>query len=110
MVNHSEVPAENQDSTITSTVPTEEYIAQDQSLEEDRTERFRSMQDIYEETQEIEEDETCLLTDEEPASFKSALKEKLWRRAMEEEIEAIEKNSTWELVKLPDKCKSIGVK
>ena len=29
---------------------------------------------------------------------------------MEEEIEAIEKNSTWELVKLPEKCKSIGVK
>ena len=29
---------------------------------------------------------------------------------MEEEIEAIEKNSTWELVKLPEKCKTIGVK
>ena len=43
-------------------------------------------------------------------SFKSAMKEKVWRRAMEEEIEAIEKNSTWELMKLPDKCKTIGVK
>ena len=110
LVNQSEVPAENQDSIITSTVPTEEYRAQDQSSEEDKTERFRSVQDIYEGTQEIEEDETCFLTDEEPASFKSAMKEKLWRRAMEEEIKSIEKNSTWELVKLPEKCKSIGVK
>ena len=70
LVNHSKVPAENQDSSITSTVPTEEYGTQDQSSEEDRTERFRSVQDIYEETQEIEEDETCFLADEEPASFK----------------------------------------
>ena len=38
------------------------------------------------------------------------MKEEVWRRAMKEEIEAIEKNSTWELVKLPEKCKSIGVK
>ena len=83
LVNHSEVPAENQDSSITSTVPTKEYRAQDQSSEEDRTERFRSVQDIYEETHEIEEDETCFLTNEEPASFKSAMKEELWRRAME---------------------------
>ena len=110
LVNHSEVPAENQDSSITSTIPTEEYRAQDQSSEEDRTERFRSVQDIYDETQEIEEDEICFLTREEPTSFKSAMKEELWRRAMEEEIEAIEKNSTWELVKLPEKCKAIGVK
>ena len=29
---------------------------------------------------------------------------------MKEELEAIERNSTWELVKLPEKCKSIGVK
>ena len=29
---------------------------------------------------------------------------------MEEEMEAIEKNSTWEFVKPPDKCKPIDVK
>ena len=110
LVNHSEVPADNQDSSITSIVPTEEYRYQDQSLEEDRTEKFRSVQDIYDKTQEIEEDEACFLTREEPTSFKSAMKEELWRRAMEEEIEAIEKNSTWELVKLPEKCKTIGIK
>ena len=110
LVNHSEVSTENQDSLITSTVPTEEYSVQDQSSDEDRAERFRSVQDIYDDTQEIEEDEACFLTREEPTSFKSAMKEELWRRAMEVEREAIEKNSTWELVKLLEKCKTIEVK
>ena len=110
LVNQSEVQTDNQDSSITSIVPIEEYRDQDQSLEEDKIERFRSVKEIYDETQENEEDETCFLSGEEPTSFKSAMKEELWRRGMEEEIEAIEKNSTWELVKLPEKCKSIGVK
>ena len=109
LVNNSEISTENQDSLITSTVPTEEYSVQDQSSDEDRIERFRSVQDIYDDTQEIGEDEACFLTGEEPMPFKSAMKEKVWRRAMEEEIEAIEKNSTWELMKLPEKCKIIGV-
>ena len=38
------------------------------------------------------------------------MKEDVWRQAMKEELEAIEKNSTWELVRPPEKCKSIGVK
>ena len=110
MVNQSEVPTNNQDSSITSIVPTEEYRDQDQSLEEDRPERFRLVQEIYDETQEIEEDEAYFLSGKEPTSFKTAMKQEVWRRVMKEEIEAIEKNSTWELVKLPEKCKSIGVK
>ena len=110
MVNQSEVSTENQDSSITSIVLTEEHRDQDQSLEEYRPERFRSVQEIYDETQELEEDEACFLYGEEPTYFKTAMKEEVWRRAMKEEIEAIEKNSTWELVKLPEKCKSIGVK
>ena len=47
---------------------------------------------------------------EEPTSYITAMKEEVWRQAMKEELEAIERNSTWELVKLPEKCKSIGVK
>ena len=56
--------------------PTEEHSVQDQFSDEDRTERFRSVQDIYDDTQEIGEDEACFLTGEEPMSFKSAMKEK----------------------------------
>ena len=111
LVNQSKGPTDNQDSSITSVVPTEEHRDQDLTTdEEDRLERFISVQEIYDETQEIEEDEVCLFSGEEPTSFITAMKEEVWRRAMKEEIEAIEKNSTWELVKLPEKCKSIGVK
>ena len=110
LVNQSEVLTDNQDSSITSIVPTEEQRDQDQSSEEDRLKRFRFVQEIYDNTQEIEEDEACFFSGEEPTSFKTTMKEEVWRRAMIEEFEAIERNSTWELVKLPEKCKSIGVK
>ena len=108
LVNSSEVSTDNQDSIITSIVPTDEQ--RDQSLEEDRPEKFISVQEIYDETQAIEEDEACLFSGEEPTSYKTTMKEEVWRKAMKEELEAIEKNSTWELVKLLEKYKSIGVK
>ena len=54
----------------------------------------------------------------EPKSFEAAMKEKCWRKAMENEIEVIEKNKTWELVetkltiipKQPFKHKFINIK
>ena len=110
LVNSSEVSATNQDSTITSIVPSNEQRDQDQFSEEDRPERFRSLQEIYDETQATEEDEACLFSREEPIFYKIAVKEEVWRKAMKEELEALEKNSTWELVKLLEKCKSIAVK
>ncbi|CAL8990716.1 unnamed protein product [Prunus brigantina] len=63
--------------------------------------RTRSLQDIY---------ETCNFITIEPKSFEVAVKEEIWRKAMEEEIKTIEKNKTWELVdRLKDK-EIIGVK
>ena len=109
-LNLYEVSTDNQDSTVTSIVPIDEQRDQDQSFEEDKPERFRTVQEIYDETQAIEEDEACFFSGEEPTSCKIAMKEEVWRQAMKEELEAIERNSTWELVKLPKKCKSIGVK
>ena len=66
LVNHSEGPTDNQDSTIASIVPIEEHRAQDQSTEEGRPERFRSVQEIYDETREIEEDEACFFFEKNP--------------------------------------------
>ncbi|KAE8656127.1 hypothetical protein F3Y22_tig00117010pilonHSYRG00118 [Hibiscus syriacus] len=43
-------------------------------------------------------------------SFQEAVQEKKWRDAMDEEIKAIEKNDTWELISLPKGHKAIGVK
>ena len=52
----------------------------------------------------------ALLSGCDPNSFEEAVKDSKWKHAMNEEIESIEKNNTWELVKLPKEHKSIGVK
>ncbi|KAH9671138.1 hypothetical protein KPL70_017236 [Citrus sinensis] len=56
----------------------------------------------------------CLLTkDGEPSTFHKALNSSdvaLWMTAMQEEIEALHKNKTWELVPLPHGRKVIGNK
>ena len=38
-----------------------------------------------------------------PMYFEEAIKEKKWCKAMDEEIDALEKNEIWELTKLPPK-------
>lgn len=45
-----------------------------------------------------------------PISFEEAAKNKKWQEAMDLEIQAIEKNKTWELMELPAGAKRIGVK
>ncbi|GAU16533.1 hypothetical protein TSUD_167640 [Trifolium subterraneum] len=49
-------------------------------------------------------------TSEDPSSFEEAVKSSTWRLAMNKEIEAIEKNKTWQLTDLPQGAKVIGVK
>ena len=41
--------------------------------------------------------------------FEEAVKDKKWIDAMDEEMNAIEKNKTWELVDLPKSKEVIGV-
>ncbi|KAL8096081.1 hypothetical protein AgCh_037150 [Apium graveolens] len=57
--------------------------------------KYRQLSEIYEETQEVEADNELLL-----AGIDEAVKEKLWKDAMQQEIDAIEKNNTWKLVDL----------
>ena len=45
-----------------------------------------------------------------PTSFKEEAKETHWVQAMNQEIDSIEKNKTWDLVDLPNYKTSIGVK
>ena len=52
----------------------------------------------------------AMLVDSEPVGIEEALKEKEWLNAMKEELEAIERNKTWKLTKLPDKKKAISVR
>jgi len=52
----------------------------------------------------------ALFADCDPTNFESAVKEAKWKKAMDAEIEAIERNDTWELTDLPEGHKAIGVK
>lgn len=64
---------------------------------------MRSLTDIFEQTH-------FSFLSYQPTHFEEAVKEKEWIEAMNNEIEAIEKNKTWELVDLPAGMNSIGVK
>jgi hypothetical protein len=56
-------------------------------------------------------DQTLLLMSaEEPATFAVAERDAAWRKAMLEELKAIEDNHTWELVDPPAACRPIGLK
>jgi len=63
--------------------------------------RTRSLQDIYNTTNEVHV--VCLLTDSEDVNFEEAMMNEKWKKAMDEEIAAIEHNNTWELSELVTK-------
>ena len=73
--------------------------------------RYKSLTQLYSETDPMQaEEEKCLLISEEPSSYAEAAREEVWKRSMKEEMEAIDRNHTWELVAPPPNCKPIGLK
>jgi transposase InsO family protein len=53
------------------------------------------------------------IEEDEPSSFNKAMQDKIcleWKVAMDEEMESLKKNETWELVKLPKGKRAIGCK
>ncbi|CAJ2627685.1 unnamed protein product [Trifolium pratense] len=53
---------------------------------------------------------TSLNTTTIPTSLSEALSDKKWKQAMDLEMEALDKNNTWELVSLPNGKKPVGCK
>ena len=51
---------------------------------------------------------SCYLTQEEPSLYNEASKESVWGQAMQEELDSIEKNETWEMMTAPPGCKPCG--
>ncbi|GAA0152681.1 hypothetical protein LIER_11099 [Lithospermum erythrorhizon] len=49
-------------------------------------------------------------TDEDPITFNKVVQHEKWRKAMDSEINSIEKNNTWNLIELPKGSKRIYVK
>lgn len=86
----------------------------DYSLDEE-PERFRSLNDIYENTDVVElqydsDGEALLAEIDEPNNYLEAAENPEWEEAMDKEIQSIEKNGTWNLSKLPAGHKAIGLK
>jgi hypothetical protein len=52
----------------------------------------------------------ALLSTIEPSSFEEANKDEFWNKAMDEKLDQIEKNKTWELVPRPKNKNVIGTK
>ena len=69
---------------------------------------MRSLRDLYDSTNEVHL--VCLLADVENISFEEAVRDKKWQTAMEEEIKAIHRNNSWEVIELPEGSQPIGVK
>jgi hypothetical protein len=76
--------------------------------------RFRSLNEVYDDSYEVElmdENMEALLVEmEEPTCFRDATDSQDWVDAMDREMQSIQKNKTWELVKLPAGKKPIGLK
>ena len=51
----------------------------------------------------------AMLVDFGPVSTEEALKKKVWLNVMEEKLEAVERNKTWDLTELPKEKKTINV-
>ncbi|XP_057449943.1 uncharacterized protein LOC130741148 [Lotus japonicus] len=83
--------------------PSRSDTDEDDSDPETPPRKFRSLSEIY---------ESCDMWffASEPQFFDEAVKEDVWRKAMNNEMRSIEKNQTWQLVDLPKGKDSIGLK
>lgn len=72
---------------------------------------FRLLSDVYNETDEVELiDELMMAGIEEPICYSQEAKDVAWKKAMQEEINSIEKNKMWVLTDLPPGRKAISLK
>jgi len=74
----------------------------------ERGKKFRNLSDIYDEGTNSLFALYCHVDD--LIHFKDAIKDRKWIEAMDEEMNAIERNKTWDLVELPKGKEVIGVK
>ncbi|GJS08078.1 zinc finger, CCHC-type containing protein [Tanacetum coccineum] len=63
---------------------------------------YKNISKIYARAPEVQSDELLLL-EEEPRNYKEVAQDKKWIKAMQIEIDSINKNKTWKLTTLPDK-------
>ena len=72
--------------------------------------KTKSLTELYEQTSILDEQLQFALFSCQPTSFNEAMKDEQWVKSTNEEIDAIEKNQTWDLVNIPVDKTCIGVK
>nr|GEV43200.1 retrovirus-related Pol polyprotein from transposon TNT 1-94 [Tanacetum cinerariifolium] len=105
-------PIEKKVTVIRDEYVNEETTSNEQADFENKDEpvqqRTRSLQDLHESTTEMHL--VCLVADTENITFEEAIRSEKWKKAIDVEINAIERNKTWEMAQLPKGQKPIGVK
>ena len=65
---------------------------------------------MYDQNEEVDQVSNFAFLACDPVDFDEAIKKDVWLKAMDEEIDVIERNNTWDLVDLPEDKNCIGVK
>lgn len=90
MSGNSETGGDDADSHYSSNTETE-------STTSSEPKHFRSLTEVYDDTEEIELDESelFLIRVEEPTYYRTTAKDCSWQQAMKNKIDSVEKNHTW---------------
>lgn len=101
--------SERESSVELSPSPTQDTNTEDGS---EPPRKYRQLSEVYNASTEVEldDDELMLMGTIEPTSYSKAATEHSWKKAMENEIESVERNQTWRLTELPAGKKAIGLK
>ncbi|KAJ0851519.1 putative RNA-directed DNA polymerase [Helianthus annuus] len=106
----------------TPNAPTDHGDSSSTSDSENEVIRTKTVKNVYRRTKALTEAEVrqkyrenqvvnfVLFTSSDPTSYEEASQDPKWLEAMDNEIESIHKNHTWELVDPPSQQKPIGVK
>jgi hypothetical protein len=81
-----------------------------ESFSEPQNKKTQSLREIHQQLDDFEQHNIFSLMSCQPTSFKEVAKEPHWVQAINQEIDSIKKNNTWDLVDFPSRKKSIGVK
>ena len=89
----------------------DEELASRSKFQESEPLRYKSVAKLYSETNPTQaEGEECLISFEEPSTYREVAYEEVWNITMKEEMEAIDRSQIWELLAPPPNCWLIGLK
>ncbi|KAL4021013.1 hypothetical protein IC575_019802 [Cucumis melo] len=111
-IDENEVAQELEQAEIQAMESSSSSTSSSTSNDEISPRRMRSIQEIYNTTNRINDDHFAnfaLFAGVDPVTFDEAIQDEKWKIAMDQEIDAIRRNETWELMELPNK-QALGVK